>query len=204
MEGQQEKDWETGRQEGSWDNGERGALETGDQGGGSPQQLGSTTLGSCQAFKFPTSYFYRLSPPASAEASEEVLDSPLACFLQFVPASHVFWASITGGLLSTGFRDLPCCSSGACARRWKGMGATSIPQLPRLPGRGRGGCLAVALVYLSQDAFLCVSASSSPLPHFTGLLLLGKCWLPPPLKEPVIWVPENDAYIKLSSAGETD
>lgn len=176
-------------------------METGDQGGGSPQQLGSTTLGSCQTFKFPTSCFYSLSPPAS---SEEVLDLPLACFFQFVPASHVFWASITSGLLSTGFRDLPCCSLGALARSWKGMGAARIPQLPRLSGRGCGGCLAVALVYLSQDAFLCVSVSSSFLPHFTGLLLLGKCWLPPPLKEPVIWVPENDAYIKLSSAGETD
>lgn len=35
---------------------EKGALETGDQGGGSPQQqLGSSMLGSCQAFKLPTS-----------------------------------------------------------------------------------------------------------------------------------------------------
>lgn len=77
------------------------------------------------------------------------------------------------------------------------MGAASIPQLPWLSGQAvEGALLCVALVHSEPGCF--------PPPLLAGLLLLGKCWLPPPHKEPVMWVSENDAYIKLSSAGETD
>lgn len=59
-----------------WGRGRRvGKLE----GGG--RQLGSTTLGSCQASKFPTSYLCSLSPTASSGASEEVLAASSVCLL---------------------------------------------------------------------------------------------------------------------------
>lgn len=66
------------------------------------------------------------------------------------------------------------------------MGATSTPQLPLLSGRGLGGYLPLCVCFLF------------PPSRFTSLPLLGKQWLTPALKEPVIWVSENDAYIKLS------
>lgn len=69
------------------------------------EQLGSTTLGSCQTLKFPTSYFCSQSLTASCEASEEMLAASSVCLLHPAPASHVFWTSIRGALLSKSFKD---------------------------------------------------------------------------------------------------
>lgn len=77
------------------------------------------------------------------------------------------------------------------------MGATSTPQ-PLSSVGGLGGYLTVALAYSEPGRFpLCVCFLFPPS-RFTGLPLLGKQWLTPALKEPVIWASENDAYIKLS------